>query len=71
MGGNRSGSDRKRWRHLTEWRHTTIPASNTETPDEIDYGDFKIVNRVLERSDGSRRVWLKDSEGKILNIISK
>jgi hypothetical protein len=41
------------------------------TPDEIDYGDFKIVNRVLERSDGSRRVWLKDSEGKMLNIISK
>jgi hypothetical protein len=47
------------------------PGLQHRTPDEIDYGDFKIVSRVHERSDGSRRVWLKDSEGKILNIISK
>jgi hypothetical protein len=39
--------------------------------DEFDYDDFKTVNGVLELPDGRRGAWFKDSEGNILNIISK
>ena len=38
---------------------------------EFDYDDLKTVDGVLELPDGRRGAWFTDSEGNILNILSK
>ena len=39
--------------------------------EEYDFDDFQTVDGVLELPDGRRGAWFKDSEGNILNVVSK